>query len=229
MAIKRLNTRPSKTLSSEQKAAFALLMFLGIGGVYFGFRSFGANLMRPIQVQIAEFYAGEGFLTEDQRESEELEAAKVSDTDGDGLVDYDELYIYKTSPYLTDSDSDGYDDNQEVFSGNDPNCPVGRDCGVVAASEEANTAGVSPSSILQGAGTSVDLEAVKFDTPKDVTDYFEQINIDEIRKALLAAGMSEEQLDLIDDETLKDYFAGTLEEASESGVFDEVLEEVVAE
>lgn len=55
-------------------------------------------------------------------------ALKQRDTDGDGLSDYDELYIYHTSPYLKDTDSDGYDDKTEVASGNDPLCPHSQNC-----------------------------------------------------------------------------------------------------
>ncbi len=50
------------------------------------------------------------------------------DTDQDGLTDYDEQYLYKTSAYLKDSDSDGFDDKAEVTSGNDPLCPPGQSC-----------------------------------------------------------------------------------------------------
>lgn len=53
-----------------------------------------------------------------------LEQAKTKDTDQDGLSDYDELYIYSTSPYLMDSDSDEITDKQEVDEGTDPNCPI---------------------------------------------------------------------------------------------------------
>lgn len=43
-----------------------------------------------------------------------------ADTDGDGLSDYDELFIYKTNPINPDTDGDGYNDGEEVKSGHDP-------------------------------------------------------------------------------------------------------------
>lgn len=58
----------------------------------------------------------------------DVEALKHKDTDGDGLTDYEEQYLYHTSPYLKDSDSDGYDDKTEVTTGNDPLCPHGQSC-----------------------------------------------------------------------------------------------------
>ena len=39
----------------------------------------------------------------------------VGDTDGDGLLDIDELYIYGTSPNLWDTDYDGCSDGAEVL------------------------------------------------------------------------------------------------------------------
>ncbi|MFH0873524.1 MAG: hypothetical protein V1846_01640 [Candidatus Komeilibacteria bacterium] len=47
---------------------------------------------------------------------------KNKDTDADGLTDYDEIYLYGTSPYLKDTDSDGVADGTEVQRGTDPNC-----------------------------------------------------------------------------------------------------------
>lgn len=50
------------------------------------------------------------------------------DTDGDGITDLDEANTFHTSPYLTDSDSDGVQDGDEVRVGSDPNCPPDKDC-----------------------------------------------------------------------------------------------------
>ncbi|MGI6373954.1 MAG: hypothetical protein ACOX0C_01320 [Patescibacteria group bacterium] len=50
------------------------------------------------------------------------------DTDGDGLSDYDEIYVYGTSPYLEDTDGDGISDYDEIMAGTDPLCPEGENC-----------------------------------------------------------------------------------------------------
>ncbi|MCD4693883.1 thrombospondin type 3 repeat-containing protein [bacterium] len=42
------------------------------------------------------------------------------DTDNDGLNDYEEIFEYKTNPKLPDTDEDGYSDGVEVKSGYDP-------------------------------------------------------------------------------------------------------------
>ncbi len=220
MAIRRIETRSALSLSAEQKVAFALLMFLGIGGGVFGFRSFGANLMRPIQTQIAALYTGETFLTQEQQGAVALEESKKKDTDGDGLVDYDELYVYKTSPYVADTDSDGFDDKTETFSGNNPNCPMGKECGTfVVTGEEVNTKKPDISGLFEGASKDRILAAgaVNFESPEQVEAFFKQATLSDIRAALIESGMTKEELDKIDDKTLTEYFNGALDDASASG------------
>lgn len=56
-------------------------------------------------------------------------AQNSTDSDGDGLSDYDEIYLYKTSAYLKDTDGDGIDDRQELEQGNDPTCHKDKGCG----------------------------------------------------------------------------------------------------
>lgn len=43
----------------------------------------------------------------------------ITDTDGDGLLDYMETGVYNTDPNNPDTDSDGIDDYEEVFEGTD--------------------------------------------------------------------------------------------------------------
>ena len=42
------------------------------------------------------------------------------DSDGDGISDADEIFIYGTDPTLADSDFDGMSDNQELLTGSNP-------------------------------------------------------------------------------------------------------------
>lgn len=46
-----------------------------------------------------------------------------ADTDGDGLSDYDEIYVYGTDPLKADSDGDTLNDGDEIAIGLDPNDP----------------------------------------------------------------------------------------------------------
>jgi len=225
MATQRLRLKPPSALTAEQKVAFALLVFLGSGGVVFGAQSFGANMMRPIQTQIAEFYAGEALLTSDERADLELEASRTKDTDGDGLVDYDELYVYKTSPYIADSDSDGFDDKQEVFSGNNPNCPMGKVCGFTRGSLEEVGDSESVEDLIEGLGGEALLGVgdVSLESEEDVAAFFQQATMEQIRAALISAGMSKEELDQIDDEMLQAFFSGVLDEAAVEGTLEEFV------
>ncbi|HMP74845.1 MAG TPA: hypothetical protein PKE12_00980 [Kiritimatiellia bacterium] len=47
-------------------------------------------------------------------------SAMLADTDGDGLIDYDEIYIHKTDPLVADTDGDGLSDGFEIAHGSDP-------------------------------------------------------------------------------------------------------------
>jgi hypothetical protein len=68
------------------------------------------------------------YKSDEQLEQERIAKLKGQDTDSDGLSDYDELYVFRTSPFLADSDSDGIPDGVEVQQGTDPNCPKGSTC-----------------------------------------------------------------------------------------------------
>lgn len=103
---------------------------------------------------------------------EDVQKLQQQDSDSDGLTDYDELYIYKTSPYLTDTDSDTYSDKTELDSGNDPNCATGTSCKPTIISSAGN-------SDSAGAPTAA-----------------------EIRALLKQAGATDEQIASYDDATL---------------------------
>ncbi|MFH1667480.1 MAG: hypothetical protein ABH884_00445 [Candidatus Komeilibacteria bacterium] len=60
--------------------------------------------------------------------TQDVEALKKMDTDQDGLSDYLEQYVYGTSAYIEDTDSDGVSDKDEVITGQDPMCAQGTDC-----------------------------------------------------------------------------------------------------
>ncbi len=105
-----------KTKKSKQ-LGFVVLIFLLAG---LSFWKIGSQVRRP-------------FLPPEGYESTEITAYEnildqTIDTDGDGLSDYDEIYLYGTSPYLADTDGDGISDYDEIMAGTDPLCPAGQDC-----------------------------------------------------------------------------------------------------
>jgi hypothetical protein len=149
----------------------------------------------------------------------DIEALKSKDTDGDGLSDYDELYVYHTSPYIKDSDSDGIPDGVEVKNGTDPNCPQGQDCGTpapvngpqTAASDQPTpditniddlmnayqTDGSSPS-----ANDNTAPSALAPDLSTDTIPTATTADAAQIRQLLKDQGLSDDVLNSIDDQTL---------------------------
>lgn len=59
----------------------------------------------------------------DEEEKNYNTSPNLSDTDSDGLNDYEEVKIYLTNPLKPDTDGDGYLDGAEVKSGYNPNGP----------------------------------------------------------------------------------------------------------
>ncbi len=229
MAIKRIGNRAPAVLSIEQKIAAALLLFLFTGGIFFGFRSFGANLYRPIQQQFAKNVTGK--VVGGAQDQKDMEALKKKDTDTDGLSDYDELYVYKTSPYLKDSDSDGVEDKTEVFGGTDPNCPVGKVCdggGIAAGAEQTG----EPQNVVDGLlgnassdPTLMDSGKVQFKDKADVEAYFKKATMTEVRNALVKTGqISQEQINKMSDDDLKVFYDNVVGQAAASGQFDSIIE-----
>lgn len=56
----------------------------------------------------------------DKLESDAATNPSNPDTDGDGLADGDEVFIYKSDPLLMDTDNDSFDDGREVARGYSP-------------------------------------------------------------------------------------------------------------
>ena len=121
-----------------------------------------------------------------------LEATKqrITDTDVDGLSDWDELNTYGTSPYLADSDSDGVVDSEEIKNNTDPNCPVGKVCGTSLTPPGA-TAATAPEAVAEQPATA----------PAD-----ENLTPDEIRAVLKQGGVTDEQLQGATDADLQQLF-----------------------
>lgn len=219
-------TQKGKTLTREQQIASVLLVFLGLGGVVLGSLSFGAMIRRPFEIQLAKYAKSGEYLSVSQKEEKAKEEQKTKDTDGDGLSDYDELYIYKTSPYIKDTDSDGTDDKTEVFAGNNPNCPEGKSCsGVTGDAAGANTAATNLLGVISNSPIASSLSKYNFQSKDDIDKFVKSITVDQIRQALTQAGVPADQLDSITDEQLKQLFSQTLGEASASGELTGLIEQ----
>lgn len=111
-------------LNTHQKLALAVVVVIGTATLLFDVLS----LRKSIIVPFFQPQATGVIKTAAQIEKDRAEALKSLDTDKDGLSDYDELYVFRTSPYLDDSDSDGTPDGVEISQNTDPNCPAGKTC-----------------------------------------------------------------------------------------------------
>lgn len=105
-----------------------VLLIVGIGVLGFSAAYLRLRVTGPFYVPLAAVrQSTEQYNQLLAQNNQDLELRK-KDTDRDGLNDYSELKIYKTSPYLADSDSDGLTDALEIAQGQDPNCPKGQQC-----------------------------------------------------------------------------------------------------
>jgi hypothetical protein len=165
----------------DQLLAVAILFF-GLIGLIFGFSQFRHRIVKS-------FLPATGQNLASADEAPDLLGLKEKDTDSDGLSDYDELYVYNTSPYLKDSDSDGVEDKTEVVRQTDPNCPEGQNCFASWSSLAGNSAASQSGAAAPDNFISAD-----------------QIQIDSLRSALAQGGMSAQDLaNLSDAELLQAY------------------------
>ena len=127
------------------------------------------------------------------------------DTDLDGLSDYDEMYLYYTSPYLEDSDSDGFSDYEEIKNNHDPNCPQGQVCQTQGA----------PSGII--------------DTTGNFLEEFANLSDADLRQLLISQGLPEAEVNQLDSATLRQTFDETLKNFEQPDYFADLLKDTQIE
>lgn len=140
-----------RSLTREQKLSVGVLGVCGVIALVFSIVRIRTAITRPFTTPVGKLLEVKKLLG--PTDAELLETQKKTDTDGDGLSDYDESYTYKTSPYLKDSDSDGDQDNIEIAMRTDPNCPKGKTCVEGGGGTEA-PGPLKPSLDLTGTGAS---------------------------------------------------------------------------
>ncbi|MDD4607148.1 MAG: hypothetical protein PHS07_02300 [Patescibacteria group bacterium] len=190
-----------------EKASFWGLIGLTFFIIIIAFFSFRSNLRSSFTDWQKDLIEKSQEDSEMVVSDEELIGLQNKDTDQDGLTDFEELYIYKTSPYLVDSDSDGKSDQEEITTGENPNCAPGQDCGVV----NENTNNNQPIENINNLDTfsTSDLES------------------QELRELLLQAGVPQDVLNQTDDQTLFEVYQETIEETG--GLDLEVLNQTQVE
>ena len=210
----------NKSLPRPQKNAVIFLSAVAVLIVVGWVWQMRAEIRRPFVYNVGTD------TTSNATTTDYINALKSRDTDGDGLSDYDEIYVYHTSPYLEDSDSDGIPDLQEIQQGTDPNCPQGKDCSapietaassspVVATSTNNSDQTVNGSS--QSAITlPADLSSVGINTTTLQNALSGQVDAATLRNLLIAGGANKADLDKISDADLMNSYQNTLNSQSQS-------------
>lgn len=176
-------------LSREQKAGFIFVVACGLCALVLGGQYLWTHMASPFAVN----YTGPEFFTGTEQEAQQIATQRRADSDSDTISDYDELYIYKTSPYLADSDSDGLQDGQEITSGQDPNCALGAAC-----EARGNEDVVTPNG-----SASLDAEAETLAARQQALDAalaeLSALQPAEIRILLVESGASQAEVDAMTD------------------------------
>ena len=217
-------------LSKGQKIAVAVLAFFSFFIIVMWVMQFKKGISNPLDSSSnTDNSAISTNQTATPTEEETMAIQKTKDTDGDGLNDYDELYVYKTSPYLEDSDSDGFNDKVEIDSGKDPNCPTGANCSGVGIDATSSTPVVNnnaqnTTNSSQGLGSSVPtsntpstINQAPLSVPTSDSNSPEvqkvlsgQTDVQSLRAMLIKAGMDQNVLNKISDADLMKSYQDTL-------------------
>ncbi|MEK9152317.1 MAG: hypothetical protein AAB692_03030 [Patescibacteria group bacterium] len=211
--------------TSHEKVSLGVFVVLGTATLIFSVFRFQKSVLLP-------FVRPQGtFKSSDDLERERSAKLKTSDTDKDGISDYDELYVFRTSPFLEDSDSDGINDGIEISQGYDPNCPKGKTCreqrtagagtpaaptngapvnsGVTTPTTAASTT-AAPDKILDAiVETFGDIKDL---TPEKIKVQLEAMPSADLRAFLTKIGVPDDTLKKTDDATLRSLLQDTLTE-----------------
>ncbi len=180
------NSNANIRTKKEKWLTVAILSVAAVA-VFFGYFQLSGSIGKPFSsVLSAKNTNSESEQCADGNCQNSVGSQSMIDTDSDGLLDYEELTIHKTSPYLEDSDSDGMDDKYEVDMGYDPNCPGKDFCFTTGSTDGEN----SVQSIVPTFQSTVPTTGVT--TP----------NVSVIRDIFKASGIPEDELNKLTDEQI---------------------------
>lgn len=175
--------KKEQIIQKRQRIITGLLVFVGIVAISLSIIQLNGAIESPFKPKKSS-QKSNNTLNLNASEDDQLVQLKNKDTDKDGLNDFDELYVYKTSPYVKDSDSDGRIDKAEIDTGTDPNCPEGKAC--------------------QGATTN----PTETNTNTSTTG---ELSSQDLRNALKQMGAPASLVDSMDDQTLRAVYEETIQ------------------
>lgn len=174
------------SLTKEQKIGFSLLLV-------FAFLSIGLGVLQIRNTMYGPLSLNNLPPVDAKSKVSTVDALRFRDTDYDGLNDFDELYVYGTSPYLFDTFSYGMSDKEVVAKGL-PLCPKGQDCGTPIASGDSQVNGSSAST------TAAALQAQLGTPPPDLIATLHDPA--QLRQLLLESGLDKTVLQKVSDDQL---------------------------
>lgn len=216
---------PKTALTFHQWLGLAVFVVLAVATFAFGSMRIGQGVSAPFERDPEAQYK-----TVSQLRDEHEQQLKVQDSDNDGLTDFDEMRIFRTSAFLEDSDSDGIPDGTEVREGTDPNCKQGSAC------REASIEDGSPQPLLGGLTRGLNVDAQPTEavpapsesqivaaitetfgdtstlTPDVIRQRLAAMSAAELRDFLLKLGIPSDALEQTDDVTLRALVQQTMEE-----------------
>jgi len=183
---------------NSERALSGAIVFFGLAAVALGFFQIKSNIYGSL------FTGNLSNTNASGNDPTDLLGLRQKDTDQDGLSDYDELNLYKTSPYLQDSDSDGVSDQREIVMGTDPICHPNQNC-FAAWEEDTGETGISQ-------------ETDSLDPDMEDLLLTGKLKASQLRTALEDSGMSKEQISIFSDEDLLKMYQDILAENGASQV-----------
>lgn len=186
--VEEFQPKIESSLKKEQKIGFVLLLIFAILAIGLGF-------LQIRNTMYGKFALNSRVSPIIKDEINTVDVLRFRDTDRDGITDFDELYIYGSSPYLIDTDSDGLKDNEEITRGTDPNCAEGKNCAADITLTTASASSTS-NSLLNNLSVSAPTEPAPEDLSVLLNDPAK------VRELLKGAGVDEAVLKKVSDADL---------------------------
>lgn len=207
-------TEEHTVLSDKERNFFVIgFIVLVIVAIIGGFFLWKKNLTYSFflnENEFSNFIQEAGLLKNNSQNNAGIPVAAVNrtqDIDKDNLTDWEEINIYKTNPYNTDSDSDGVPDGLEVQKGTDPNCPEGQVCkGLPAIAATSSDAAAQNSDIWNSLVANLEQnqnQVAPISVSSATALQLGTISPAELRTLLKNAGAPEIELNKMTDEQLQ--------------------------
>ncbi|MCK4967506.1 MAG: hypothetical protein KAS12_00500 [Candidatus Aenigmarchaeota archaeon] len=173
-------------INAKQKLYLIGFIILAIGIILFGANQIYNQIYQPFAKPIDSQLTADLSQIDLAELQNKLNASQMKDTDDDGITDLIENANYQTSPYLADSDSDSYNDKEEIDAGSNPLDP-------------------------QSTPANINIEPVEQQI--EVKEQEEtEISAERIRQALQLAGMDQDILQQVNDQTLLELYQQTVQQ-----------------